>query len=362
MSTPPLSIQQFASTIRAKHPKAYDDLSDAQLTKYVLDTYPQYKDMVASYTPTQFEKDRPGKGVTPQGIVKGAGTAIGQQVKSLSPGADFTSVESALIGHPSFDPSQSGIAQAYREGKAGFERGGIGEAIPAALGSLMGVSAQRQAEHAAKGEGGEIIGELGVPAAEAIAAYGAPKARGAIGKAIHTPAGELTSGAKLAGEVGGGLVGTGVGGTMGHPYIGAGAGYKMGPRILSRMFPPGPPPPEFPGAPLPSTEEFYEQRGKEINQIYERHARQAAKEAKAAAKKVKKTPVEQASSVVTPEDAVSQDLITRTKPLVRPGEPPTAAELKRAGDLTQVPLETLKRLAKFGDKLAQNELVRRLRQ
>ena len=57
-----------------------------------------------------------------------------------------------------------------------------------------------------------------------------------------------------------------------------------------------------------------------------------------------------------------QDLITRTKPLVRPGEAPTAAELKRAGDLTQVPLAQLKILAKFGDKLAQNELVRRLRQ
>ena len=56
-----------------------------------------------------------------------------------------------------------------------------------------------------------------------------------------------------------------------------------------------------------------------------------------------------------------QDLISRMKKIVKPGEEPTAADLKRAGDLTQVPLPVLKNLAKFGDRLAQNELNRRVR-
>lgn len=58
----------------------------------------------------------------------------------------------------------------------------------------------------------------------------------------------------------------------------------------------------------------------------------------------------------------SQDLVSRTKKLVQPGAPVTVEDLKRAGDLTQVPLEKLKQLASWGDELAKNEIVRRLRQ
>jgi hypothetical protein len=64
-------------------------------------------------------------------------------------------------------------------------------------------------------------------------------------------------------------------------------------------------------------------------------------------------------SVVTPEEA--QDLISRNKRLVKPGEKPTAADLKRAGDYTQIATDQLKRLAQFGDEIARNELVRRQR-
>jgi hypothetical protein len=64
---------------------------------------------------------------------------------------------------------------------------------------------------------------------------------------------------------------------------------------------------------------------------------------------------------VTEEGAVPQDLINRMKKLVIPGQEPTAADLKRAGDLTQAPLPVLKALAKFGDKLATNEINRRVR-
>lgn len=55
------------------------------------------------------------------------------------------------------------------------------------------------------------------------------------------------------------------------------------------------------------------------------------------------------------------DLISRTRRISIPGEDLSPVDLKRAGDLTQAPLERLRTLAKFGDKLAQNELNRRLK-
>jgi len=54
------------------------------------------------------------------------------------------------------------------------------------------------------------------------------------------------------------------------------------------------------------------------------------------------------------------DLISRTRAIVRPGEQPSPADLKRAGDLTQAPLGRLKALALWGDELAKNEINRRL--
>jgi len=57
-----------------------------------------------------------------------------------------------------------------------------------------------------------------------------------------------------------------------------------------------------------------------------------------------------------------QDLISRTKKIVVPGDAPSAEDLKRAGDFTQVPTVKLSQLARFGDELAKNELIRRLKQ
>ena len=57
-----------------------------------------------------------------------------------------------------------------------------------------------------------------------------------------------------------------------------------------------------------------------------------------------------------------QDLISRMRRVAIPGEEPGPEDLKRAGDFTQAPLSKLQRLAKFGDKLAQNEINRRLKQ
>jgi hypothetical protein len=42
-----LTSQQFAQRVRSKHPGAYDDISDDDLTQKVIAKYPEYRDMVA---------------------------------------------------------------------------------------------------------------------------------------------------------------------------------------------------------------------------------------------------------------------------------------------------------------------------
>jgi hypothetical protein len=74
----------------------------------------------------------------------------------------------------------------------------------------------------------EVMGKVGEVAG---------KGREAIGGAIHTPEGDLTSGAKLTGKVAGGSLGAAAGSAVGHEYLGAVAGYKLGPSLMERLFP-----------------------------------------------------------------------------------------------------------------------------
>ena len=66
---------------------------------------------------------------------------------------------------------------------------------------------------------------------------GVGMARESIGGAIHTPEGKLTplgrAGAKTAGIVSGGWLGT----LIGHPYAGGITGYELGPPLVEKMFP-----------------------------------------------------------------------------------------------------------------------------
>lgn len=59
MADTPLSIQDFAAKIRDKHPGAYDDVPDSELTDKVLAKYPQYSDMVTK-APAQSAPQEPG--------------------------------------------------------------------------------------------------------------------------------------------------------------------------------------------------------------------------------------------------------------------------------------------------------------
>lgn len=132
---------------------------------------------------TQFEKDRPGKGIT----AEGSGGAAWDMIKGMAP-PDPTGGRSLLDpkawfnpDEAKFDPLHGGIREAGSEAKAGFGRGEsipgkLSEGTASGLASLFGLgSGKRMAEHAEHGEGGKIIGEAAVPATMAVAGYAAPK-------------------------------------------------------------------------------------------------------------------------------------------------------------------------------------------
>lgn len=338
------------------------------------------------------------------------------------------------------------------------------------------------------GAGNAVSGELTGAAVGGLKASSS-LARQSIGASLHTPEGALTPGAQIAGEVGGGAAGAGLGHLTGNNYIAAGAagaGYKIGPYLLDKIFPE---PAEV--ADKRALAEMYQQkaedlmrRGREQDALDRQSARQELLNAKAgkpvpltqspyynqiqaaqtqAAEDAKPVPLKNSpnyninkdnslsgqstplaqspnaninadkaltgQSVPLPQSpnanintdrALSgqstslsdspylprykaaqadlepvplskspnakinaakadsldevygpqaggesgfslQDIISRTKRLVVPGEEPSAADLKRAGDFTQAPTPRLRELAKFGDRLAQIELNRRLK-
>ncbi len=116
----------------------------------------------------------------------------------------------------------------------------LAESIP-----IVGPWAASLGEQAGHDPGGALArGGTQVAAAEVAPTlarglkFGLDKGREAVGGAIRTPEGELTPNAKLTAKVGGGLGGMGLGTAMGHePYIGALAGYRVGPSLMEGLFP-----------------------------------------------------------------------------------------------------------------------------
>ena len=211
MTTTPLPIDQFAQGVRDKYPGAYDHMSDPELVNAIVTKYPQYKEHIASYAPTQFEKDRPGKGITLEGAgsaawegIKGIGKGL---VNSVDPttglsGAGLTAVGlNPRSGSVSDRMNEVPIVGAAREAKAGWERGrndslgnphaALGEAVLSGAGGLVGESAERARQHADRGEGGAILGEAAVPAAAAIAAPFAGEAAKPLGRSLGRTASRI---------------------------------------------------------------------------------------------------------------------------------------------------------------------------
>jgi hypothetical protein len=201
---------------------------------------------------TQFEQNVTGEGIS----LKGSGKATYETLKkSIPEGPDTSSVWNLLVGHPKFDPASGGIAQAAGEAQSAAQRGDVSPVV-AGLGSLVGVSAQQQAENAAHGEGGKIIGETGVPAGAAALSLAAPaisesvpKVPGKIGTALRTETGALKPSVHTAARV----AGTAAGHMLGVPGLGELGGYAIGPGLADMIIPkrPGglPPPPTNPFSP-----------------------------------------------------------------------------------------------------------------
>lgn len=193
MSTTPIPIDQFAAAIRAKHPGAYDKRSDAELVSAYVNKYPVYKDRVAGFAKTEFEKQHPGTGwdtsgkeatFSGEGALGAAGDTLANQALGVG-----KSVAGMFLA-PMISPMVSGynsLKDIYGEAKAGWQRGEKespsnllarpGEALLSGAGSLAGMSASQSAAHAERGEGGPIAGEAMVPAAEAALAYGTKAAK-----------------------------------------------------------------------------------------------------------------------------------------------------------------------------------------
>lgn len=61
--------------------------------------------------------------------------------------------------------------------------------------------------------------------------------RGHVGESIRTPEGKLKTMPKVGSQIAGGVGGAALGAPLGHEYIGAAAGYKLGPTLLESFFP-----------------------------------------------------------------------------------------------------------------------------
>jgi len=208
---------------------------------------------------TNFEKNVTGEGIS----AKGAGGAAWKSIKGMLPSAptDVTVnpfnpnfwTGKNLVGSPSILPNeQSGIGQMANEASTEYQRARAAGTNPLAAGysaalsgagPLVGLSDTEQQALAAKGEGGQIIGQSAVPLA--MTALPAVVKRG-VGQLSVAKPGLLSAADALE-----------------HPGKIPGKALKS---MINRI--PGPeappPPPEFPGASLPSTEDFYANRGEEL--------------------------------------------------------------------------------------------------
>jgi len=164
MSTTPLPIDQFAKRVRDKYPGAYDKLSDADLVNRVVTKYPQYKDNVASYAETQFEKDR-----EPDAEGSGFLSHVGQSLRSMIPDPPKTMGEAVKSGLTASTAMLSPLMNAGREAAAAHERGhGLPYSAAAGASTLVGVSPERMEQAAEKGDTAGIWGEAAVPAMMAV--------------------------------------------------------------------------------------------------------------------------------------------------------------------------------------------------
>lgn len=409
MSTTPIPIGQFAAAIRAKHPSAYDNRSDAELVQAYVNKYPAYKDRVAGFAETNFEKDK-SKSDFLGGLTESI-PSIGSTLRraaffGLDPLSDVQAISSVGQTPENF---RTGVQNAKDIGMndAGSR---VTSGVVNAFAPFVGIDPQSMRARAESGDTAGIVGQTVIPtltAATPLLKRGANAIRSGISNAAYTD-GVLNP--KVAG----------LGDALEHPTTIPGKLIKAG---ASTLFPPPPvePPaweapshsdvygsPDFPGptsklssrlptslrgdpfAPRPTPPTWETPSHTDVlgtpdfpgrfSKIPSRIAPQFRGDPFAPPSgETVAAPTEWESneemlrrgaggvnpaykSIRRNYASDPQDLISRMRKIAVPGEEPSVEDIKRAGDFTQVSTEKLRTLAKFGDKLAQNELNRRLKQ
>src|SRR5258705_2089890 len=154
-------------------------MSDADLVQKVVTKCPQYKDNIASYSPTQFEKDRT-QPAADSGFWGGVKHAAGLD----APAPSMTdAVESGI---PAIGVAKT-LYGAVKNAPENYKAGGL----PGTLGPLVGVDPVSMRNRAEHGDTAGVLGEAAVPTAMAaapIAAEGLGAARSGIRNAAYSGA------------------------------------------------------------------------------------------------------------------------------------------------------------------------------
>lgn len=213
--------------------------------------------LLLSSQPTQFEKDRPGSDREGGGFASNFGQAFIPSGVSPYPGMDLEA-KSAMA-----DASRQADERRKKEGAGLAYR--VGAALPFTNASAM-------EEAARSGDTSGVWGATAAPmvqAASPLVPEALRRTKGAISDAAFSPDGNMRPGVRTASQIGGAAIGSAYGLSHGSPYgaiAGGAAGYRMGPSMMEAMFKPSPKP-VYPGAMLPAADEFYANRGAEINSI-----------------------------------------------------------------------------------------------
>lgn len=241
MSTTPIPIDQFAAKVRSKYPGAYDHLSDAQLVQKIVDKYPDYKEHIASFAPTQFEKDQANQPTTLDKLNEYAGRALAGAGLPTSI-SDIPHWAKRLTGQSAdSEPFYAPIQRAFTDPS---ERNIVG-AVP-----LIGPTAVSMSDDARAGNYADALATgAGALAGAGMASQIKPGLKAAKAEAVdalRTPEGKLTPFAKGAARV----VGAGITGAVGHaaglPEAGL-IGAVYGPSVADSILPDRPPTPDFYG-------------------------------------------------------------------------------------------------------------------
>lgn len=179
MSTAPLPIDEFAKRLRTKYPGAYDSLSDAQLVQKVVNKYPDYKEHIASFAPTQFEQQHKDPGFL---------SAIYDKVASMVPSAEdalrtaggsgVTAYQLATnpgptVGRIAQETPGFGAAQEYLRSRGAGNS--LGRSALNTAGTMVGVDPRQEEAGASRGNSSAVMADAIVPAVAAAASFAAPE-------------------------------------------------------------------------------------------------------------------------------------------------------------------------------------------